>query len=60
MKQQQTIKRHNLLRDRIYYRAKELYKDGVRDYVAQACQQIAEETGYSWRTLWDIYYKAGE
>jgi len=52
-----TLKRHDLLRSRLWELQKENYKNGVRDYVWQACKQLAKETGYSPRTLWDIYFK---
>jgi len=55
-KRMSTEKRHERLRRTIYDRSVKLWNAGIRDYVKQACRDLAAETGYAASTLEDIYY----
>ena len=54
-----TKTRHETLRKKIEQRANELKNQDVRNYVQQACEEIAQQESYSWITLRKIYYDYG-
>ncbi len=53
---QTTLHRHELIRKRLDQEVK-LLSDSTNKSVQEACNKLANETGFSPRTLRDIYYK---